>query len=480
MRIIILFIFIGFSTNIFGQSLCDGHLVLTDEGSCNNNPFVLVFEDNFDSASVDLSKWNLRPGGSIDGTANQEYNCPEHVSVSDGYLYITATDDTTEGRVVHWKPDTLILEDGRPNFRTFYYTSANIRTRELFKFGKFEIRCKIAKGKGFWPAFWMFGGPGWNEVDVFEFWNENNVFGVYDPDKLSRVHKMNAHYDFDGDGYSENCPTSYSGPDFSEDFHTFSFIWTPYKMEWYVDGEFKRITALYHTIEGKIVDCNNVHAGIPYLLDKAYPQNPMNIRAGFGIQSYDNSPDESTPFPSSFEIDYIRYYKQIPCEGKVTITQETLDNLHDELFNVIIGTTIKLDNNLSLNSDKQLELIARDSIIWGGNFTNNAGAKFVTKIDTSICKDIVEYSDLIETKCGLKIYPNPNNGKFIIENDFDILDMYYLKIISENGQILVTNKIISNSIMEFDFSNYSNGKYFIKVVNANNRIICTSIIVKNE
>ncbi len=480
MRIIVFSLLIGLVSNIFSQSLCDGQLVMTEEGSCNQNPFVLVFEDNFASTSIDLSKWYLQPGGSLDESPNQEYNCPEHISVSNDNLYITATDDKVEGRVVYWKADSVILEDGRPNLRTFYYTSSNIKSSRHFKFGKFEIRCKIAKGRGFWPAFWMFGGPGWNEVDIFEFWNENNVFGVYDSSKLSKVHKMNAHYDFDGDGYSENCPTSYTGPDFSEDFHTFSFIWTPYKMEWYMDGDFKRITTLYHTVQGQAVDCNNINAGIPYLLDKAFPQNPMRIRAGFGIQSYENSPDETTLFPSSFEIDYIRYYKQMPCNGQVLISEKTLSNLDEKIFNVIIGTTISLEDNLILNSEQQLKLIARDSIIYGSNFINNAGNNFVTKIDTNICADYVEKRVFREMKCSLKIYPNPNNGKFIIENDFDFVDLHYLKIIDENGRIIVSKIYIDKPIVNIDLSKYANGNYLIHVIDVKSKIVCTSIVVKKE
>ncbi len=480
MKTILIIVLFGITSNLIGQALCDGQLVLTDNGICNTNPYILVFEDNFDSTSIDLSKWKLWPGGSQEGTANQEYNQPENVSISNNHLYITAKKETVEGRVVFWLPDTLILEDGLPNLRTFYYSSSNIRSRQLFQFGKYEIRCKIAKGKGFWPAFWMFGGPGWNEVDVFEFWNENDVFGNFDPNKLSKVHKMNAHYDFDGDGFSENCPTSYTGPDFSEDFHTFTFIWTPYKMEWYMDAEFKRITTLYHTIEGQIVDCNNIHTGTPYLLDKAFPQLPMDIRAGFGIQSYDNSPDETTPFPSSFEIDYIRYYKQIPCQGQVLITDKTLENLDDELFNVIIGTTITLADNLTLNNDQQLELIARDSIIFGSNFVNEAGNSFVTKINTSICTDIDEEKSDSDNKCKVKIYPNPNSGKFVFEIDLSLINNNYYNVINENGQVIVSKKPINNSIIEININKYTNGNYYLNVIDPNNKIICSYPVIKNN
>jgi len=47
-----------------------------------------------------------------------------------------------------------------------------------------------------------------------------------------------------------------------------------------------------------------------YYLNKAYPRDTMAIIIGMGIQSGENAPDDSTPLPSSFEVDYIRHYAQ--------------------------------------------------------------------------------------------------------------------------------------------------------------------------
>jgi len=32
----------------------------TTDGVCNSNPWVVVFEDNFDAATLDLEKWKIR------------------------------------------------------------------------------------------------------------------------------------------------------------------------------------------------------------------------------------------------------------------------------------------------------------------------------------------------------------------------------------------------------------------------------------
>ncbi len=95
----------------------------------------------------------------------------------------------------------------------------------------------------------MFGGdPVYNEIDVFEFWNEKNIFGNYDPTKSTKVHNMNIHFDYYGNGSKSSCATYYDGVDFSQDFHVFTLIWERDKIQWFVDGSIKRTDYRYYTI----------------------------------------------------------------------------------------------------------------------------------------------------------------------------------------------------------------------------------------
>ena len=69
----------------------------------------------------------------------------------------------------------MILEDGCVNLRDYHYTSAQLWTKPVFSEGIIEAKIKMPKGKGFWPAFWMFTGQAETgsdssfEIDVFEF-----------------------------------------------------------------------------------------------------------------------------------------------------------------------------------------------------------------------------------------------------------------------------------------------------------------------
>jgi beta-glucanase (GH16 family) len=84
---------------------------------------------------------------------------------------------------------------------------------------------------------------------------------------------------------------SFSGPDLSNGFHTVAVEWDAAKIAWFVDGN--------ETL--RAVD------GIPrqqmfLLLELAVGGGSGNLSTRF--------PDETTHFPASFDIDYIRVYKR--------------------------------------------------------------------------------------------------------------------------------------------------------------------------
>lgn len=390
--------------------------------------------------------------------------------------------------------------------QNFSYTSSEIDSKYKFGHGKFEIKCKLPKGKVFFPAFWTYGGPRWNEIDVFEFWNETNELGNYDPSKLSKVHKMNIQYDYDNDGNSEKCPTKYTGPDFSQDFHIFTLIWTPFKVEWYVDGNLKRKTTLFYTMLGQMVDCNGLQAFHPYILNKAFPRQPMNIIANLAIQSGSNSPDENTTFPSALEIDYIRYYKQIPCNVSLDITDISSLNLNPEVYNVIIGTSINLNENFTVQNGQQLEVIAQNQIILGPGFTAEAGSNFIARIDDGICDGINKIVDTLnnvnttthkilllnetdssslnilysakKTDCNVKVFPNPTKNKIKVEIIPFSINKYKIYLTDMQGNILYFQPSIKNYNFEIDMSNYSHGTYLLNVIDTNDKKVYSHKIIK--
>jgi beta-glucanase (GH16 family) len=119
----------------------------------------LVWHDEFSASALDGNFWNYENGNN-NGWGNNELeyytNSPKNVFVSNGNLIIEARKESIGG---------------------FNYSSARITTanKKPFTYGRVDIRAKLPKGKGIWPALWMLGSNissvGWpasGEIDIME------------------------------------------------------------------------------------------------------------------------------------------------------------------------------------------------------------------------------------------------------------------------------------------------------------------------
>lgn len=119
----------------------------------------LIWADEFDGTELNLSDWSIIEGDGcpqLCGWGNDElqiYTDKNH-RLENGMLYIKA------------------VKEGD------HYTSTRINTKgkKSFQYGRFEVRAKLAIGKGVWPAFWLLGTNidqvGWplaGEIDVIEY-----------------------------------------------------------------------------------------------------------------------------------------------------------------------------------------------------------------------------------------------------------------------------------------------------------------------
>ena len=105
---------------------------------------MLVWSDEFDVAGApDSTKWNYDIGdGCPDncGWGNNELQYytrdPKNVRVQDGKLILEARKDSLGGKA---------------------YTSCKIVSRDKgdWTYGRLEIKARLPRGKGTWPAIWM-------------------------------------------------------------------------------------------------------------------------------------------------------------------------------------------------------------------------------------------------------------------------------------------------------------------------------------
>lgn len=235
----------------------------------------LTMQDEFDTdGPPNPDIWNFDIGTGQNGWGNNELQYytdrPENVTVNNGYLIITARQESFEGS---------------------NYTSARLVTKNKFeqRYGRFEARMRLPYGQGMWPAFWMLGAdidtnpwPGCGEIDIME--NKGRTPSIVS----SAVH---------GPGYSAG-QAIFKEYDFVNDrvdtgFHIYGIEWGPGYINFYVDD------VLYNQITPEDVTGEWVFDNGPFFL-------LLNLAVG---GTFDGPPNAETVFPQSIVVDYVRVYK---------------------------------------------------------------------------------------------------------------------------------------------------------------------------
>ena len=292
----------------------------------DNPTYKLVFEEEFDSTAMDSDVWRSYPPWNQTGTRDVSYcinipggeisydlygyrkmhfeNC-ELDTTGSGSLRIVSKKERYYGEVwnfpsciddschsgagyhpCNYQHDPPICLDTDSIW--FNYTTNEITTNERFKYGYFEIRCRIPvpeypkTNTGIGPNFWLWNGAGdvsWSEIDVFEFDGSTNAFG-------SSIHYEDAHGD-----------TIHGIPDHpaniiveDSQFHKYALHWKPHIIHFYFDDQLY-LSTRYFT--GKLIE-------MPMIIDVNFPLHTM-------CQLMDSV---NTHLPHYYEIDYVRVYKK--------------------------------------------------------------------------------------------------------------------------------------------------------------------------
>lgn len=248
--------------------------------------FAPEFSDEFNGAKLDDAKWwdfnpewyGRKPG----------YFARANVAVTGGLLQLTA-------RVQ--KPEEVTVENKVRGYDKF--TTSTVKSKKRITYGYFEARCKSMKAS-VCNAFWLYDplnppakyreGSFSEEIDIFE------IFGKPTKAEFDRVYCTTVHRFYTP--YVESIANFKQTPlpkkeakqkvsfDFWADFHVYGFLWTPKEMKWYVDGKevFARDNDYYTTALYVMFDCEIMDGwvGLP---------DPADL-------------------PSTFEIDYVRVWRQ--------------------------------------------------------------------------------------------------------------------------------------------------------------------------
>jgi len=199
------------------------------------------------------------------------------------------TDVPNNIRIINGK---LIIEARKEAFKGSEYTSARIKTKNSWKYGRFEIRAKLPQGRGTWcalwalPIDWTYGPwPHSGEIDILEHvgFNEGNIVGS--------VHTI-AHA---GDLYESDQQGTIKIPNACKEFNNYILEWSENEISVSVNNKsfFKYSRA------------NQSWERWPF--DQRF-HLLFNIAVGGwwgGAKGVDND-----AFPTKMEIDYVRVYTQ--------------------------------------------------------------------------------------------------------------------------------------------------------------------------
>lgn len=241
----------------------------------------LVWSDEFEYSGLpDTTRWAYSVG---DG-------CPDLCGWGNNELQYYTKDSLKNARVEDGK---LILEVHEEEMGSQNYTSAKLTTKgkQDWKYGRFEIRAKVAKSKGTWSAIWMLPTtskygiwPKSGEIDIMEHVG-------YDPDTVEASAHTGAYYFTIGTQKHNRIAV----PDCDEVFHTYALEWEADEYRVYIDD------VHYFTFE------NEGSGFMEWPFDQRFH---LILNVAYGGNWGAARGLEPDKLPQRMEIDYVRVYQK--------------------------------------------------------------------------------------------------------------------------------------------------------------------------
>lgn len=222
-----------------------------------------VFQENFAGSGINTGVWEVAHRAN-EANGEAQYYHPNQVSVGNDLLHLRADLDPS-------------YTYGKP------YLSGLVRTWQEWSHGRFEVRAKLPHGQGFWPAIWLLprhaSWPAGGEIDIMEARGDL-------PYGMSSA----LHWGWDFNSRQYRSEWYESGANFQADFHDYAVEWEVGTVRFYVDGvEHMRL----------------------YEPDVGIPSTPKSLILNLAVGgNYSGYPNQTTPFPSEFEVDYVRVWQR--------------------------------------------------------------------------------------------------------------------------------------------------------------------------
>ena len=352
---------VGDNSSVFqSQDLTEASVIsctLISNEQCLSEQWNMVWADEFSGSAYDTTKW-MPEIYSNNGELQTYTNNAENIQVNNGQLHLIAKN-----------------EGGNA------YSSGRLITRNKFsfKYGRVEGRMKVPQTRGSFPAFWMLGAnikeliwPACGEIDIMEHINSENKF-------YGTVHWDYGGHTLQGSNLISNAAL----------YHTFSTEWDSSRIRIYLDG----VQYYEHAISAT----NST-------LDEF--TKPFFLLLNHAVAGWADVPDNTSVFPSSFDIDYVRVFQKNKSNG--TLASNTVTS-----------------NDFTLN--------------------------YVDCFPTSINDSLIEP----KSQKHFTLFPNPNSGTFVLKGQLG--ESY--AIVNELGQVVKEIKL--NQVETIEIAGLKSGMYIV-------------------
>jgi len=252
--------------------------------------YELVWEENFDgTGKPNASKWAYEIGFIRNEELQYFTDSLKNVRQENGNLII-------EGHKEQIANPNFVSEDAqnwKENREFAEYSSGSISTEGLvsWQYGKIEVRAKLPKGIGQWPAIWMLGEnlrsvywPKCGEIDIMEHvgFTKDTIYGTVHTESYNHTKGTGV-----GKGIFIDEPY--------EEFHTYAIEWDAEKIQFLLDEK------VYHEFvnEQKTVD--------EWPFDQPFH---LKLNASIGGSWGGAQGIDDAVFPQKMVFDYVRVYQK--------------------------------------------------------------------------------------------------------------------------------------------------------------------------
>ncbi len=337
--------------------ILDINTISLSQCSLDKTGWTCVFDEPFDNMTDMKTRWTIMDGPDpwIDNQWYRSINTENNIEfpANDpgfGYFY-TKKLNPPIWQGTHW----------------YYYSTAKIQSKfedyqacntystdNGFLWGMFEIRCKLPKIAGEFISYWLTGTNSWPpEIDVFEYRNDNH-----------RQYWSTIHWSEVNDPHLW-CGKTYNYPsDLTNDFHTWTLVWTPKHVTWFFDNKELRTDNIDVHIPGSSI----------YNIGSICQWHKMLQQIGVAV----DNPDGNTTYFDPLIVDYIKVYKPTNLTPYSTPAADWFNDIVSDYANTPYKTTSDWLLNRIVTDDPYNAFSDLNVLQGGGKYYYRGGNNYLS------------------------------------------------------------------------------------------------------